>query len=49
MEDRKYRSYPDEFKLEDLEMLGSSGKGGGQIERELSIKPNQPNIIQASV
>jgi transposase len=39
MEDRKYRSYPEEFKLEALEMLRSSGKSAGQIERELGITP----------
>lgn len=39
MEDRKYRTYPQEFKLEALEMLKSSGKSAGQIERELGITP----------
>jgi transposase len=39
MEDRKYRSYPEEFKLEALEMLRNSGKSAGQIERELGITP----------
>jgi transposase len=39
MEDRKYRSYPEEFKQEALEMLKSSGKSAGQIERELGITP----------
>ncbi len=39
MEDRKYRSYPEEFKLEALEILRSSGKSAGQIERELGITP----------
>jgi len=29
MEDRKYRSYPEEFKLEALEMLRSCGKSAG--------------------
>jgi len=39
MEDRKYRTYPAEFKLEALEMLKYSGKSAGQIERELGITP----------
>jgi transposase len=39
MEDRKYRTYPKEFKLEALEMLKYSGKSAGQIERELGITP----------
>lgn len=37
MSDRKNRMYPDEFKLEALELLKSSGKSAGQIERELGI------------
>jgi len=39
MEDRKYRTYPEEFKLEALRMLKGSGKSAGQIERELGITP----------
>lgn len=39
MEERKYRSYPEEFKLEALDMLRNSGKSAGQIERELGITP----------
>jgi transposase len=39
MEDRKYRTYPKDFKLEALEMLQYSGKSAGQIERELGITP----------
>ena len=39
MEDRKYRTYPAEFKLEALETLKHSGKRAGQIERELGITP----------
>jgi transposase len=39
MDDRKYRSYPKEFKLEALEMLKHNGKSAGQIERELGITP----------
>lgn len=35
MEDRKYRSYPEEFSLKAFEMISSSGKSAGQIEREL--------------
>ena len=37
--DRQYRVYPEEFKLEALEMLKTSGKSAGQIERELGITP----------
>lgn len=39
MDDKKYRSYPEEFKLEALEMLKHGGKSAGQIERELGITP----------
>ncbi len=39
MEDRKYRSYPEEFKLQALEMLKQGEKSAGQIERELGITP----------
>jgi transposase len=39
MEERKYRTYPKEFKLEALELLRSSGKSAGQVERELGITP----------
>jgi transposase len=34
-----YRSYTEEFKLEALELLKSSGKSAGQIERDLGITP----------
>jgi transposase len=34
-----YRKYTEEFKLEALELLKSSGKTGRQIERELGITP----------
>ena len=34
-----YRKYAEEFKLEALELLKSSGKSAGQIERELGITP----------
>lgn len=37
MSDRKYRTYPAEFKLEALELLKSSGKPASQLERELGI------------
>ena len=39
MEERKYRTYPKEFKVEALEMLKHSGKSAGEIERELGITP----------
>ncbi len=39
MAKRQYRTYPDEFKLEVLELLKTSGKSAGQIERELGITP----------
>src|SRR5258706_14099766 len=32
-----YRTYPEEFKLEALEMLKNSGKSSRQIERDLGI------------
>ncbi len=35
--DRRYRTYPQEFKLEALELLKSSGKSAAQLERELGI------------
>jgi transposase len=41
MDEKKpqYRTYTEEFKLEALELLKSSGKSAGQIERELGITP----------
>ncbi|MGA9397183.1 MAG: transposase [Anaerolineaceae bacterium] len=39
MEDRKYRVYTQEFKLEALELLKQGGKSTGQLERELGITP----------
>jgi len=39
MDERKYRIYTKEFKLEALELLKSSGKNAGQLERELGITP----------
>ena len=35
----RYRKYTDEFKLEALALLKSSGKSAGQIERDLGITP----------
>ena len=37
MSEKHYRTYTDEFKRETLELLKSSGKSAGQIERELGI------------
>lgn len=37
MGERHYRTYTDEFKREALELLKSSGKSAGQLERELGI------------
>lgn len=39
MNERKYRTYPEAFKLEALELLKSSAKGAGQLEKELGITP----------
>ena len=36
---REYRTYTEEFKLEALELLKSSGKSARQIERDLGITP----------
>lgn len=38
-EKKKYRTYTEEFKLEALALLKSSGKSAQQIERELGITP----------
>jgi transposase len=38
-EKSRYRTYTEEFKLEALELLKSSGKTARQIERELGITP----------
>ena len=35
----RYRNYTEEFKLEALELLKTSGKSAGQIERDLGITP----------
>lgn len=37
MSERHYRTYTDEFKREALELLKSSEKSAGQVERELGI------------
>ena len=39
MRDKQYRTYTAEFKREALELLKSSGKSAGQLERELGITP----------
>jgi transposase len=39
MSERHYRTYTQEFKLEALQLLASSGKSAGQLERELGITP----------
>lgn len=39
MSDKKCRTYTDEFKREALELLKSSGKSAGQVERDLGITP----------
>jgi transposase len=39
MSEKKYRTYTEEFKLEALRLLQSSGKSAQQIERELGITP----------
>lgn len=39
MQERNYRKYSQEFKLEALELLKCGDKSAGQIERELGITP----------
>jgi transposase len=39
MNERKYRSYTEQFKLEALALLEKHDKSAGQIERELGITP----------
>ena len=39
MEERKYRTYAKEFKLDALAMLKKGEKSAGEIERELGITP----------
>lgn len=36
---KQYRTYTDAFKREALELLKSSGKSAGQLERDLGITP----------
>jgi transposase len=39
MEDKKYRTYAEEFKLEALELLKRGEKSAGEIEGDLGITP----------
>jgi transposase len=39
MNERKYRSYPEAFKLEALALLEKDGRSAGEIERDLGITP----------
>lgn len=39
MSERKYRSWPEAFKLEALALLAKHEKSAGEIERELGITP----------
>jgi transposase len=39
MQERNYRKYSQEFKLEALELLRRGDKSAGEIERELGITP----------
>ena len=39
MEDRQYRKYAKEFKLEAMELLKRGNKSASEIERELGITP----------
>ena len=39
MGEKGYRTYTEEFKRQALELLQSSGKSAGQLERELGITP----------
>lgn len=39
MDEHKYRTYPEAFKLEALALLDKHEKSAGQIERELGITP----------
>ena len=39
MNDRKYREYSQEFKLQALELLKRGDKNAPQLERELGITP----------
>ncbi len=44
----RYRKYTEEFKLEALELLKSSGKSAGQIERDLGITPGLTSVMAIS-
>jgi len=46
---RKYRSYTEEFKLQALELLKSSGKNARQVERDLGITPGLACEMERSV
>jgi transposase len=39
MSEKHYRAYTDEFKQRALDLLKSSGRSAGQLERELGITP----------
>lgn len=39
MDDKKYRTYAEAFKLEALELLKRGEKSAGEIERDLGITP----------
>jgi transposase len=39
MDERQYRKYAEDFKLEALELLKRGDKSAGEIERELGITP----------
>jgi len=39
MDERKYRNYAKEFKLEALELLKRGDRSAGEIERQLGITP----------
>ncbi len=54
MSEKKYREYTEEFKLEALRLLKSSGKSASELERELGITPgmllkwqNRYQIVEA--
>jgi hypothetical protein len=42
MDERKYRSYAKEFKLDALELLKRGDQSAGEIERQLGITPGVP-------
>lgn len=47
MEEKKYRVYAEEFKLQALEMLKQGEKSGSEIERDLGITPGLLNKWRA--